>query len=166
MSLVEIGIVTRPHGVRGLLRVMLHDRESDSLVGARRIVLGAREYDLRAARKTPDAYLLEVAGIADRDAAEALRGAPVAMRREDIPTTDDEILLADLIGCSVQLRDGSSYGEIEDVQAGFQDLLVIGDGEVERLLPLVDAFVIDIDLEARRVTVDPPEELPETRRER
>jgi 16S rRNA processing protein RimM len=164
MSLVEIGVVTRPHGVRGALRVMAHAPESESLLGARRVFLGAREYDVRSVRKTPGAFLLEVAGIADRDAAEALREAPVALRREDIATGEGEFLLADLIGCRVELPDGTAYGEIEDVQAGFQDRLVIGDGEVERLLPLVDAFVLEIDLEARRVVVDPPEGLPEETR--
>ena len=165
MSLVEIGIVTRPHGVRGALRAIAHDPASETLLGVRRIFIGAREYDVRAARRVPNAYLLEVAGIADRDAADALRDAPIAVRREDVPVTDGELLLADLVGCSVELPDGTSYGEIEDVQAGaMQDRLVIGQGEVERLLPLVEAFVVHIDLERRRVVIDPPEDLPETRR--
>jgi 16S rRNA processing protein RimM len=164
MSLVEIGVVTRPHGVRGALRVVTHDPDSEALSAARRVFLGAREYELRSARKTPGAYLLEVGGVADRDAAEALRDAPVAVRREDISIEDGELLLADLVGCRVQLPDGTGYGEIEDVQAGPQDRLVIGDGDVERLLPLVDAFVLDIDLEKRVVVVDPPEGLPEERR--
>jgi ribosomal 30S subunit maturation factor RimM len=41
---------------------------------------------------------------------------------------------------------------------------VIHDGDVERLLPLVDAFVTEIDTDARVVTVDPPLDLPETPR--
>jgi ribosomal 30S subunit maturation factor RimM len=41
---------------------------------------------------------------------------------------------------------------------------VIHDGDVERLLPIVDAFVTGIDLEAGVVTVDPPDDLPENRR--
>lgn len=164
MTLVEIGTVARPHGVRGALRVRMHDPESESLSGARRVFLGAREYDLRSVKKVPGAYLIEVAGILDRDAAEGLRDAPVALRREDVPLDEGEVLLADLVGCRVELPDGTSWGEVEDVEAGFQDRLVIGDGDVERMLPLVDAFVIEIDLDARRVVVDPPEGLPEARR--
>lgn len=164
MSLVEIGIVTRPHGVRGALRVLAHNPDSETLQGVRRAFIGAREYDLRSVRKSPKSYTIEVAGISDRDAAEELRDAPVAVQREDIPTAEGELLIADLIGCRVKLRDGTSYGEIEDVQAGPQDRLVIADGEVERLLPLVDAFLVDVDVDARVVVVAPPEDLPETRR--
>ncbi len=164
MSLVEIGVVTRPHGVRGALRVQVHDPASDTLASVRRVFVGAREFELRAAKRTPKGFVLEVAGINDRDRAEELRDAPIAVRREDVPTADGEVLLADLVGCRVELPDGTSYGEVEDVQAGPQDRLVIADGDVERLLPLVDAFVVDIDLASRKVVVDPPADLPEERR--
>ena len=43
------------------------------------------------------------------------------------------------------------------------DLLVIHDGEIERMLPLVDQFVTNIDVAAGIITVDPPEGLPEDR---
>ncbi|HEV7554241.1 MAG TPA: hypothetical protein VGO00_02235, partial [Kofleriaceae bacterium] len=60
--------------------------------------------------------------------------------------------------------DGTAWGSIAAVDAGVQDLLVIHHGDIERLLPLVDAFVVAIDLEAGTVTVDPPDGLPENRR--
>jgi len=73
-------------------------------------------------------------------------------------------LLDDLVGCKVVLADGTPWGTVAAVDAGAQDLLVIHDGDVERLLPLVDAFVPAIDVAAGTITVDPPEGLPENRR--
>jgi ribosomal 30S subunit maturation factor RimM len=62
----------------------------------------------------------------------------------------------------VRRTDGSPWGTIFAVDPGeHQDLLVIRDGEIERLLPLVDEFVTSIDLESGIVTVDPPDDLPE-----
>ena len=45
-----------------------------------------------------------------------------------------------------------------------QDLLVIHDGEIERMLPLVDQFVTNVDIEAGVITVNPPEDLPVSKR--
>ena len=67
----------------------------------------------------------------------------------------------------MRLVDGTPWGvvaEIDSVPGGLQDRLVIHDGEVERMLPLVDQFVTNIDLDAGVVTVDPPADLPESKR--
>jgi 16S rRNA processing protein RimM len=78
---------------------------------------------------------------------------------------EEDVLLADLIGCTVRRPDGSTWGTVAHVHSHeFQDMLVIHDGEIERLLPLVDEFVTQIDLDERVVHVDPPEGLPESKR--
>jgi 16S rRNA processing protein RimM len=159
---VEIGVVARPHGVRGELRVALHNPESTALDESEVVFVGDREHEVESARPvTGGAYLLRLAGITDRDQAEALRGQPVAVARDDVELGDDEVLLVDLVGCRVELADGTSWGVIAGIEPGPQDRLVIHHGEVERQLPVADAFLRDIDLEARRVVVDPPEGLPE-----
>ena len=94
-----------------------------------------------------------------------MRGTTVSLPREDV-ADDDEVLIAELIGCAVELEDGTAWGTVAAYQPGAQDRLVIHDGDVERLLPLVDAFVVDIDLERRVVVVAPPEGLPEDPRGR
>jgi 16S rRNA processing protein RimM len=103
-------------------------------------------------------------GVVTRNDAEALRGKPIDVSREALELAEGEVILHDLIGCKVVLPDGTPWGEITAVDAGMQDLLVIHDGDTERLLPLVDEFVTNIDLAARVVTVDPPEGLPESKR--
>ena len=77
---------------------------------------------------------------------------------------DGELLLADLVGCEVELGDGTPWGRVAAIMPGVQDLLVIHDGDVERLLPLVDEFVVEIDLPRARIVVDPPDGLPESPR--
>ncbi len=162
MDLVEVGYVARPHGVRGELRVIAHNRESTTLTEVDSVHIGTRRFELVAARPVKGAFLLRLEGLDDRDRAEELRGQPVLVRREQIALDAGELLLADLVGCRVVLADGRSYGVVVDVECGPQDRLVIHQGSVERLLPVVPEFVIEVDLEAGTIVVAPPEELPES----
>jgi 16S rRNA processing protein RimM len=158
---IEIGVVARAHGIRGEVRVHLHNPASTALDQAGSMFVGEREFGIERARPVAGAYLVALEGIADRDAADALRGRPVSVLRDDLELDDGEVLLGDLVGCRVELRDGRPWGVVSALELGPQDRLVIRDGAIERLLPVVDEFVIDIDVEARRIVVDPPEDLPE-----
>jgi len=157
---IEIGGVSRAHGIRGEVVVALHDPGSDVLDGAEVIWLDGVRHAVAAARPGAHGWLVKLDGIDDRNRAELLRGQRVEIDRA-AAVGDDELLLDDLIGCRAVLTDGRPWGEIVAIEVGPQDRLVIHDGGVERLLPLVDEFVIAIDLEAGQVTVDPPEGLPE-----
>lgn len=160
---IEIGGIARAHGIRGEVVIVTHDPDSEILgevetvwiAGAPRKVLGVRD--------TQRGWLVQLEGVITRNDAEALRGLPVEVARDAIDLEDGEVLLDDLVGCRVVLADGTPWGEIAAVDPGMQDLLVIHDGEIERLLPLVDQFVTNIDLAAGVVTVDPPEGLPESK---
>jgi 16S rRNA processing protein RimM len=161
-SRVEIGVVSKAHGIRGEVVAVPHDPGSTSLGEVEHLyIAGVRRTVVRARPVPPGAYLLAFEGITDRDAAAALRGATIEADRDDLPLEDDDVLLADLIGCRCVLPDGTPWGEIVGVEAGLQDRLVIHHDGIERQLPVVDAFLAGIDLEAGVVTVTPPEGLPE-----
>ena len=162
---IEIGGVARAHGIRGEIVVITHDPESQTLASVDTVWLGGTPHKIAGARHTQRGWLVRLADVATRNEAEALRGQAVEVARDALDLGEGDILLADLIGCAVRLPDGRPWGTIAAVDAHpMQDLLVIHDGDVERLLPLVDVFVTDIDLDARVVTVEPPEGLPETKR--
>lgn len=162
---IEIGRVSKAHGIRGEVVVVTHDPESDVLDGAETLWVGGTPRRIEEARGTHRGWLVRFEGVATRNDAELLRDQLVEIDREALELDDDDILLSDLVGCAVRKVDGSPWGTIHEIQSGgMQDLLVIHDGELERLLPLVDAFVTGIDLEAGVVTVDPPDGLPEHKR--
>jgi 16S rRNA processing protein RimM len=157
---IEIGRVVRAHGIRGEIVVLTHDPASAVLETTQTVWLDGVERRIAEARNTQRGWLVQLEGVATRTDAERLRGQTVEVERETLALEDDEVLLDDLVGCRVQLVDGTPWGTIAAVDSGMQDRLVIHDGEVERMLPLVDEFVRSIDLEAGVVTVDPPEGLP------
>jgi 16S rRNA processing protein RimM len=158
---IEVGFVARAHGIRGEICAVTHDPESTTLGEVDEVWIGGRHFAVTSARDTAKGWLLVLEGISDRTIAEGLRGSKVEVEREDIPLSEDQMLLADLVGCAVQLPEGTPWGEITSIEFGFQNRLVVRQGNVERQVPLVDELVPKIDLEARIVTVDPPEGLPE-----
>jgi 16S rRNA processing protein RimM len=163
---IEIGGIARAHGIRGEVVIVTHDPASQVLGEIEIVWIGGAERRITGARSTHRGWLVQLEGVATRDEAAALRGQPVEVDRAALELADDDILLADLVGCRVVLPGGAPWGTIAAVESGMQDLLVIHDGEIERLLPLVDEFVKDIDLESGVVTVDPPDGLPGSRRTR
>jgi 16S rRNA processing protein RimM len=164
MSRIEIGVVSRPHGVRGELRVHLHNSDSTAFDVVDGVFVHGTRYELASARLVKGAVLVRLEGVDDRNQAEAMVGAGVEVLRDELELEEDDVLLDDLLGCNLLLEDGSSWGTVAEVITGAQDRLVVHDGEVERHLPLVDAFVLDIDVDNKKIVVAPPEELPEWER--
>jgi 16S rRNA processing protein RimM len=161
-SLVEVGYVAKAHGVRGEVRVHLHNPASQTLYAAESVVVGGETRIVMSARTgSKGAVLLVLEGVTDRDVADALRGSTVSVERTQIPLEDGEVLASDLVGCTAVLEDGSVWGTVESIAPGPQTRLVVRSGDVIRQLPLVDELVRDIDLDARTIVVEPPEGLPE-----
>ncbi len=101
----------------------------------------------------------------DRNAAEALRGARIFVARASFPTAaKDEYYWIDLIGLDVVNREGVALGRVTELlTAGPQTVLVLAYEQpdaagvskpAERLIPFVSAFVDDVSLAERRITVD------------
>lgn len=157
---LEIGGIARAHGIRGEVAIVTHDPDSIVLETATILYIDGAPRRVLEARSTDKGWLVLLDGIATRTDAEALRGKPVEVERDTLALGEGDILLHDLVGCAVVLPDGSPWGTVVEIDGGFQDRLVIHDGDIERLLPLVDQFVKHIDLAAKVVTVDPPEGLP------
>ncbi len=162
---LEIGGIARAHGIRGEVVVVTHDPDSQILGRVDTLWIDDAPRKIVGARGTVRGWLIQLEGVVTRNDAEALKGRPVEVERSQLEVGEGEVILSDLVGCRVVLPDGTPWGTVAAVDAGdLQDRLVIHDGDIERLLPLVDHFVTKIDLEAGTVTVDPPEGLPASKR--
>src|SRR5262249_46278280 len=105
------------------------------------------------ARPVPGGFLVEVEGVATRDQAEALRGAEVAVGRGQLTVESGEYLVEDLVGCLVVAPDGRPLGTVEGLfWNGAHDVLELSGGH---MVPLVDEWVREVDLGARRIVVEP-----------
>jgi 16S rRNA processing protein RimM len=168
-DLVVIGQVTRPHGVRGELRVAPLTDDPRRFARVRECVLwdAARDrrdgYRVTAARMHGDAVLLSLAGCDSPEAARGLVGRLVALPRGDaLPLPEGRFYAWQLEGCRVTTDDGHEVGTVARIEsAGPQELWVVRDGEREHLIPAVPEIVAEVDLTARRVVIRPPQGLLE-----
>ncbi len=173
-SLVVLGRLAKPHGVKGDIRVDYYADSADLL--DKPLMLRAGRFAPRPIRVRDwhlwkDQLILGIEGCNDRSAAEQLRGQELLIDASFLPEADeDEPYLRDLIGLSVRLEDGTLVGELESVDfpAG-QEMWSIrapeSEGGYEILFPAVPEFVLDIDLSAETVTIAPPEGLLDLYRE-
>ena len=101
--------------------------------------------------------------VVDRNQAEALKGARIFVPRSSFPTAGtDEYYWVDLLGLDVFNREGVALGQVKDLMStGPQTVLVLTQlseetdkPAIERMIPFVAAFVDNVDLPARKITVD------------
>ena len=153
---VALGVVSRPHGVRGEVRV--HPFNTDSrLLGELKTVQtqgsdGCQDRVIVRARRAAKYWIVTFDGVASREAADALRGVELAVPRELLPPLDPtELYLADLAGLEVYFED-RCVGEVVGVLTYPSAICLEVEGpEGRRELPLLDPWVVDIDLEAGEV---------------
>jgi len=157
---VVLGRVAGPHGVHGWLRVRSFTELRETLLGFPRWMMGSEEgwieYGLLEGRVHGDGLLVRLEGIADRDAAAALRGSEVAVWRAQLPALQEgDYYWSDLQGLNVFTADGVALGVVERLfETGANDVMVVR-GDRERLIPFVmDAVVRRIDLAAGCIEVD------------
>jgi 16S rRNA processing protein RimM len=173
---VELGRVQEAWGIKGWLRLHSHSADPEVLLAARRWFLlppearYARGFDAFSGVVTvavdevkthADGLVARIGPIADRNAAEALKGCRIHVSRADFPAAkgDDEYYWVDLIGLDVVNREGVHLGVVRDLlPTGPHSVLCLeyaeGDKTLERMIPFVSVYVDQVDLQARRITVD------------
>ena len=155
---LKIGAITRPHGVRGELKVRLFNEESSALWDVAHIVLegpkgDARRHEVKSVRGSAKAPILDLEGVHGRDAADALRGYTIWVERGSLePLEAGEYYLIDMIGCDVLLK-GALYAKVVDVRPDPSvDTMVIQLRSGKRAeVPIVGAWVGGVDVKDRTV---------------
>jgi 16S rRNA processing protein RimM len=101
--------------------------------------------------------LLRLAGITSREAAEGLYGLVLQLHRRDLPPLGkDEFFLADLVGLSAVLENGQTVGTVDDVlDMPASPVIVITRGAHEALVPAIRPFLVNVDVPAGRVIIQP-----------
>lgn len=182
---VEVGRIAGAWGVKGWIRVEPYASDPQALFSSKRWFLRPPEplpagparvwpglLRVTHARSQGESVVAAVQDVADRDAAQALRGARVFVSRASFPTAaPGEFYWVDLIGLAVRNRDGQALGRVAGlIETGAHDVLRVqadsapaGSGEPaaagaaagpERLIPFVQAYVDEVDLARGCIVVD------------
>jgi len=182
-SLIELGVVGAPFGVRGWVKLRSFTDPPDRLLQHRSLQLRVGgswvAYKIEASGRSGGQLTAKLEGINDRDQAGGLRGAQIGVPRADLPRRDDkDFYRADLIGCEVVNLAGRYLGKVQHfVETPAQVLMVVRGGEAapgqtessgakessdakespgskEYWVPAVPLHLRRVDLTARRVVVD------------
>lgn len=164
-SMVCVGVITGAHGIRGQVRIKSFTGEPDNVTayGSLYDEHGGRPLRLTITGRSRQLLIASVAGVGDRNGAEALIGRRLFVPREALPEPDeDEFYHADLIGLAAELRDGAhgerkALGTVRGVfDFGASDLLEVeaSDGGT-MMVPFTREAVPEVDLAGGRILIAP-----------
>jgi 16S rRNA processing protein RimM len=155
---VVIGVVVAPHAAHGTLRVRATGSGRHLREGVEPVVAGQRRRISRV-RETPKGFLVDFEGVGDRSGAAALRGEELVLDRRELDAPEEgEFYVQDLLGLRAESEAGETFGTVaETFETPAHEVLVLRkEGEV-LYVPFTLEHVPEVDLEARRVVVRPPE---------
>jgi 16S rRNA processing protein RimM len=173
---VEVGRIQDAWGVKGWMKVHPHSSNPAALLAATTWFLqtptppfdrafkaftGTVSLNVTEIKPHADTLVALCPGVADRNQAEALKGARIFVSRSQFPASSDpdEFYWVDLLGLSVINREGVALGTVRDLMAtGPHSVLVLEyqteDKPAERMIPFVSAYVDKVDKAAGVITVD------------
>ena len=163
--MILMGAIAGVHGVRGEVKVKSFTADPLAITAYGPLFdEQGRQFDLKLSSKAAKdtVVIAKIDGIADRNAAEALKGKRLYAPRESLPAieAEGEFYAADLIGLAVEDRNGKALGKVADLQDyGAGAILAVSGGpEADFELPFADRFVPVVDLAAGKIVVNLPDD--------
>jgi 16S rRNA processing protein RimM len=168
---IEVGKVADAWGVQGFIKVFPYSNDPQALLASRRWYVAPADTPpksftaqglirLKEVKRHGSFIVAKIHGVDDRDIAASYKGARLFLPRTSFPTPNaDEYYWVDLVGLSVVNLQDEVLGQVTDLMAnGPQSVLVIqdhtGTPPVERLIPFVAVFVLDVNLTDKVIRVD------------
>ena len=151
---IALAAVAGAHGIKGEVRLKLFGEGADSLAKHKRLFVGGAPRRLLSVKDSGKTAIARFEGLADRSAAEALRGSLVEIDRDALPPLDEgEYYHADLIGLPCVDAEGGSLGTVVAVENfGAGDLLEVEAEGRRALIPFKPGIA---HIEDGRIVLDP-----------
>ncbi|MCA2320530.1 ribosome maturation factor RimM [Mycobacterium intracellulare] len=166
---LTVGRVVKAHGIGGEIVVEIRTDDPDArfapgntLRGKASRGGGERDFVVESAREHGGRLLVRLAGISDREAADALRGTLFVVDSDDLPPIDEADTYYDheLEGLHVRTITGRDVGVVAEVlHTAAGELLAVRRESGEALVPFVTAIVTSVSLDDGTIEIDPPEGL-------
>ena len=162
----DFGKIVGLHGLQGDLKVKPFTPGSDAMVHAQTVSLcdrtgAVKSYTPKRTTVHKGNILLRLAGVESAELAAEFVGLTVQMFFDDLPfLPDDEHYLHEIQGFAVTDRRRGDIGVLEDMfTTAAHDVYEVHGSFGEVLIPVVDTFVLEVDLAGKRILVDLPEGL-------
>lgn len=154
MEKIQIGTVLKPQGILGQLKISNFTDGADSVKDLTQVFIGEAVYKVLSISVSGAAIFLTLKGVADRNAAELLRGKEVFCDKAELNISDERYFIQDILGCDLYLSSGKLLGKIIDVTTTNVDIFTAETAEGICSFPFIKKLNADIDIENRKITVD------------
>ena len=156
MEKIQIGKIVNVAGLKGEVKIVNYSGSKERYQELESIYIENAEHKIEKVRYNKDVVILKLSGIDDRNAAEEARGKDIYISESDLPElSEGEYYIRDMIGISVVDDTGNVLGNLSDViQNRAQDLYEVEmkDGK-KILIPAVEEFILNIDIEKKQMDV-------------
>ncbi|MDE6957010.1 MAG: ribosome maturation factor RimM [Lachnospiraceae bacterium] len=159
-DLLQVGVITQTHGVRGEVKVFPTTDDPQRFKKLKQVVLDTGKeqlpLEIQSVKFFKQFVILKFKGIDNINEIEKYKRCPLMVTRENaVKLEEDEYFIADMIGMSVVTEDGEQFGTLKDViETGANDVYIIDSavhGEV--LVPAIKECILDVDIEGRKMTI-------------
>ncbi|MBE9535664.1 MAG: 16S rRNA processing protein RimM [Proteobacteria bacterium] len=163
-SLILIGIISKPHGIKGGVRAISYADSPDIYREIPCIYLKKKDkaispLKISSVSTVKGAVILNFDEIKSRESVEDILGCELYIERSFLPSpSENEYYHIDLIGLDVMTTGGQLLGKIcEVMQTGGNDVFVVKKGKEEHLIPAIKEVIREIDINGGKVVIDPME---------
>ena len=155
----RVGVLTQTHGLRGEVKVYPTTDDPELYERVKNVYLQIRGTEIplkiQHVRYFKQLVIVKFEGIDVIEQIQPYLKGELYVTREDMPALEEgHYYIPDLIGLKVFTDEGEDIGVLDDVmKTGANDVYVVKNGEEEILIPVVEQFVREVDLEEGKVTV-------------
>ena len=152
---LTVATVLKPQGIRGEVKLKVFLDNGADILAVKRLYIGGNQYEVLGGRAQGEFAYLSLKGVADRNAAELLRGLDVVADREDLPELpENRHYIADLLDCEVVTENGELIGTVTSVTPAKTDIYTLSTGKKEIVFAAEDGVIVAIDVEGKKITVN------------
>lgn len=152
---ISIGAVLKPQGIRGEIKVKVFLDSAEDLKNFKRVFVGGEEYQIMSVRAQGEFAYVVLRGVADRNAAELLRGKEIEVYYSELPEPPDgRYYIADLTGCEVVTANGEVIGTVASVTPAKTDVYTLETSKGEVSFAAAEGVIESVDVANKRITVN------------
>lgn len=152
----KIGLAVKPQGVRGEIKVRPLTDDPERFKLLKEVYIDGEVHKVLGARIGAGEVFISLAGVSDRNAAEAFRGKFLTVPREEaVEPEEGRYFIADLIGAAVITENGEKIGTVASITEGRTDVVWLKGERGESLaFPFLKKVINKVDIENATITVN------------